>query len=225
MNFFSPPGDVTVVDRPRPQRGRARGAARDHGRRTRPGARLLLGLGTVGDRTDELIDTLGEIGAKGSDVVAIVHKERYLRGRTMDEIDAPAAGRRRPGSASPTSTTYATEVECLAALVAQAPARRRRRADVPRGAAGGLRLARRARRTVDTPRRCAPRCGRRPSARADAWCAPVRRRRGPSRDVDLALEPMSRSPSRSIATRPARASVLSGASPGVAHDRRSRRRR
>ena len=85
----------------------------------RPGARLLLGLGAVGDRTDELIDALGEIGAKGSDVVAIGHKERYLRGRTMDEIDALLrAGAARVGMSD--IDTYETEVECLAALVERA---------------------------------------------------------------------------------------------------------
>lgn len=85
----------------------------------RPGARLLLGLGAVGDRTDELIDALGEIGAKGSDVVAIGHKEWYLRGRTMDEID----GLLRAGAARVGVTdidTYTTEVACLAALVERA---------------------------------------------------------------------------------------------------------
>ena len=85
----------------------------------RPGARLLLGLGAVGDRTDELIDALGEIGAKGSDVVAIGHKEWYLRGRTMDEIDALLrAGAARVGVTD--IDTYPTEVECLAALVERA---------------------------------------------------------------------------------------------------------
>ncbi|MBL0747793.1 Mur ligase [Nocardioides sp. G10] len=85
----------------------------------RPGARLLLGLGAVGDRTDELIDALGEIGAKGSDVVAIGHKEWYLRGRTMDEIDQLLrAGAARVGVTD--IDTYTTEVECLAALVARA---------------------------------------------------------------------------------------------------------
>ena len=85
----------------------------------RPGARLLLGLGAVGDRTDELIDTLGEIGAKGSDVVAIGHKEHYLRGRTMDEIDQLLrAGAARVGVED--IDTHRTEVEALAALVAQA---------------------------------------------------------------------------------------------------------
>nr|WP_253942504.1 Mur ligase family protein [Nocardioides sp. zg-1230] len=85
----------------------------------RPGARLLLGLGAVGDRTDELIDALGEIGAKGSDVVAIGHKEWYLRGRTMKEIDdLLRAGAARVGVTD--IDTYDTEVECLAALVARA---------------------------------------------------------------------------------------------------------
>ena len=85
----------------------------------RPGARLLLGLGAVGDRTDELIDALGEIGAKGSDVVAIGHKEWYLRGRTMDEIDALLrAGAARVGVTD--IDTYPTEVACLAALVERA---------------------------------------------------------------------------------------------------------
>ncbi len=85
----------------------------------RPGARLLLGLGAVGDRTDELIDALGEIGAKGSDVVAIGHKEHYLRGRTMDEIDTLLrAGAARVGVAD--IDTYTTEVACLAALVERA---------------------------------------------------------------------------------------------------------
>jgi cyanophycin synthetase len=85
----------------------------------RPGARLLLGLGAVGDRTDELIDALGEIGAKGSDVVAIGHKAHYLRGRTMKEIDdLLRAGAARVGVTD--IDTYETEVECLAALVERA---------------------------------------------------------------------------------------------------------
>lgn len=85
----------------------------------RPGARLLLGVGAVGDRTDELIDALGEIGAKGSDVLAIGHKERYLRGRTTDEISALLrAGAARVGVED--VPAYDTEVECMAALVAQA---------------------------------------------------------------------------------------------------------
>ncbi|EON23932.1 MULTISPECIES: Mur ligase family protein [Nocardioides] len=121
MNFFSLPGDVTVVmDLAHNEAGLEALLEIMEGVRRRE-ARLLLGLGAVGDRTDELIDALGEIGAKGSDVVAIGHKERYLRHRTMDEIDVLLrAGAARVGVTD--ITTYPTEVECLAGLVEQAHA-------------------------------------------------------------------------------------------------------
>ncbi|PUA79960.1 Mur ligase family protein [Nocardioides currus] len=121
MNFFSLPGDVTaVMDLAHNEAGLEALLEIMEGVR-RPGARLLLGLGAVGDRTDELIDALGEIGAKGSDVLAIGHKERYLRNRTMDEIDQLLrAGAARVGVTD--IETYTTEVECLAALVGQARA-------------------------------------------------------------------------------------------------------
>ena len=83
------------------------------------GARVLLGLGAVGDRTDELTEMLGEIGARHSDVVAIGHKEKYLRGRTVEELETLLrAGAERVGVTDVPS--HATEVACLAALVAQA---------------------------------------------------------------------------------------------------------
>jgi cyanophycin synthetase len=84
-----------------------------------PGSRLLLGLGAVGDRTDELIGRLGEIGAMGADVVAIAHKERYLRGRTLQELEGLLRdGAERVGVTD--IAAYPTEVACLAALVDQA---------------------------------------------------------------------------------------------------------
>lgn len=121
MNFFSLPGEVTLVlDLAHNEAGLEALLEIMEGVR-RPGARLLLGLGAVGDRTDELIDALGEIGAKGSDVVAIAHKERYLRDRTMDEIDVLLrAGAARVGVTD--ITTWTTEVECLAGLVEEAEA-------------------------------------------------------------------------------------------------------
>jgi cyanophycin synthetase len=85
----------------------------------RPSARLLLGLGAVGDRTDELIGRLGEIGAMGADVVAIGHKEHYLRGRSIEELETLLRdGAERVGVSD--VPAYPTEVECLAALVARA---------------------------------------------------------------------------------------------------------
>lgn len=123
MNFFSMPADdgpsvSVVMDLAHNEAGLEALLEIMSGVR-RPGARLLLGLGAVGDRTDELIDALGEIGAKGSDVVAIGHKAHYLRGRTMDEIDQLLrAGAARVGVTD--IDTYETEVECLAALVERA---------------------------------------------------------------------------------------------------------
>jgi cyanophycin synthetase len=122
MNFFTLPvagGDISVVmDLAHNEAGLEALLEIMNGVR-RPGARLLLGVGAVGDRTDELIDALGEIGAKGSDVLAIGHKERYLRGRSMDEISALLrAGAARVGVED--VPAHDTEVECLAALVAQA---------------------------------------------------------------------------------------------------------
>jgi cyanophycin synthetase len=84
-----------------------------------PAGRLLLGLGAVGDRQDDLLEMLGEIGARDTDVVAIGHKQKYLRGRTVEEIDALLrAGAERVGVTD--VATYPTELESLQALVAQA---------------------------------------------------------------------------------------------------------
>ena len=83
------------------------------------GKRIMLGLGVVGDRTQELIETLGEIAGMSADVVAIGHKERYFRNRTRDELDGwMRAGLERVGVTDVVS--YDTEVQSLAALVADA---------------------------------------------------------------------------------------------------------
>ena len=85
----------------------------------RPGARLLLGLGAVGDRQDDLVESLGEMGARDADVAAIAHKARYLRGRSTDELDELfRRGAARVGVEELPS--YPTEVAGLAALVDQA---------------------------------------------------------------------------------------------------------
>jgi cyanophycin synthetase len=85
----------------------------------RPGGRTLLGLGTAGDRTDEIVSALGELAARDCDAVVIVHKERYLRGREIDELDALyRAGAARVGVDEVPS--YRSELDGLHALVARA---------------------------------------------------------------------------------------------------------
>ncbi len=118
MNFFSI-GDVTVViDLAHNEAGLEALIEIMNGVR-RPDARLLLGLGVVGDRQDDLIEKLAEIAARDTDVIAIGHKERYLRGRTIEELDALLrAGAERVGVTG--IPAYPTEVACLSALVGQA---------------------------------------------------------------------------------------------------------
>jgi len=118
MNIFSV-GDVTVVvDLAHNEAGLEALIEILDGVR-RPGARVLLGLGAVGDRQDDLLDKLGEIGARDSDEVVIVHKERYLRGRTLEEMEALLReGAARVGVSDVPS--YPSEVAGLAALVERA---------------------------------------------------------------------------------------------------------
>jgi cyanophycin synthetase len=118
MNFFSI-GDLSVVmDLAHNEAGLEAMVEIMQGVR-RPGGRLLLGLGAVGDRQDELLERLGEIAGMNADVVAIGHKQRYLRGRSLEELDGLLrAGLERVGMTE--ATSYDTEVDSLAALVAQA---------------------------------------------------------------------------------------------------------
>jgi cyanophycin synthetase len=51
-----------------------------------PGAAVRLVLGTAGDRQDSVLQTLGELAARGADDIVIGHKERYLRGRTTGQM-------------------------------------------------------------------------------------------------------------------------------------------
>ncbi len=123
MNFFTlptPAGDAisVVMDLAHNEAGLEALMEIMNGVR-RTGGRLLLGLGVVGDRTDDLIEKLGEIAARDSDVVAIGHKEKYLRGRTTDELEVlMRAGAERVGVTG--VPAYPSEVAVMSALVGQA---------------------------------------------------------------------------------------------------------
>jgi cyanophycin synthetase len=84
-----------------------------------PGGRTLLGLGTAGDRTDEIVHNLGEVAARDADVVVIVHKKEYLRGRDPEDLNAIY----REGAAKVGVSeipAYDSELDGLQALVARA---------------------------------------------------------------------------------------------------------
>jgi cyanophycin synthetase len=118
MNFFSRDDVSVVIDLAHNEAGLEALLEIMNGVR-RPGARLLLGLGAVGDRQDDLVESLGEMGARDADVAVIAHKARYLRGRSTDELDELfRRGAARVGVEDLPS--YPTEVAGLAALVDQA---------------------------------------------------------------------------------------------------------
>jgi cyanophycin synthetase len=86
-----------------------------------PGATVRLVLGGVGDRTDDILRAIGELGARGADRVVIGHKERYLRGRRPEELEHLM----REGAAAVGVTdvpAHPTELAALQALVDEAGA-------------------------------------------------------------------------------------------------------
>jgi cyanophycin synthetase len=83
-----------------------------------PGGRVLAMVGTAGDRSDELIRSLGELAARGADRVVIGEKPRYLRGRDAAEL----VGLLRAGAAEVGVTDVPAlpgELAGLQALVAE----------------------------------------------------------------------------------------------------------
>jgi cyanophycin synthetase len=84
-----------------------------------PGSRIHLGLGAGGDRTDEILENLGEIAGHRADHVVAAHKEQYLRGRAMEDLEAHLRiGLQRAGV--PDVASFRTEIDGLRALVAEA---------------------------------------------------------------------------------------------------------
>ncbi len=118
MNFFSK-GDISVViDLAHNEAGLEALLEIMNGVR-RPPAKLLLGLGAVGDRQDDIVEALGELGARDADVAVIAHKAGYLRGRSTDELDELfRRGAARVGVEHLAS--YPTEVSGLEAMVSEA---------------------------------------------------------------------------------------------------------
>jgi cyanophycin synthetase len=84
-----------------------------------PGGRLLLGVGTAGDRGDDVMVRLGEVAALGADVVEVARKSEYLRGRPPEEMGRLIAeGARHAGLES--LTEHDDELSCLVSLAGQA---------------------------------------------------------------------------------------------------------
>jgi cyanophycin synthetase len=84
-----------------------------------PGGRLLLGVGTAGDRGDDVFVRLGEMAALGADLIEIVHKTGYLRGRSAAQLgELIKSGAAHAGVSD--IPEHESEVAGLAALAARA---------------------------------------------------------------------------------------------------------
>jgi cyanophycin synthetase len=118
MNVYSVGSTTVVVDLAHNEAGLA--ALVEIGRGLRPaGSRLLLVIGTAGDRSDEILRGVGELGARSADVTVIGHKSKYLRGRSVEDMERLF----REGAAAVGVTgieSYDSELEAVRALVALA---------------------------------------------------------------------------------------------------------
>ncbi|NLJ53476.1 MAG: tetratricopeptide repeat protein [Intrasporangiaceae bacterium] len=84
-----------------------------------PGARVLASVGMPGDRTDSQLDSVAEIAGSRADVVAIAHKDKYLRGRSREDLEEHLrAGLGRVGVVP--VGVFDTEVESVRALIERA---------------------------------------------------------------------------------------------------------
>jgi cyanophycin synthetase len=118
MNIYDLRGVTVVVDLAHNEAGVAALLEVLHGLRP-PGAVVRLVLGGVGDRTDEVLRGIGELGARGADTVAIGHKQKYLRGRSVAEMEDLM----REGAAAVgvhDVPAFETELAALQSLVATA---------------------------------------------------------------------------------------------------------
>ena len=118
MNVYDLHGVTVVIDLAHNEAGVEALLEVLHGLRP-PGAVVHLVMGGVGDRTDDVLRGIGELGARGADRVAIAHKERYLRGRTTHELE----GLMRDGAAAVgvhDVPAYPNELAAIQAITDQA---------------------------------------------------------------------------------------------------------
>ncbi|HET6299325.1 MAG TPA: Mur ligase family protein [Kribbella sp.] len=118
MNMYSVRGFTVVIDLAHNEAGLEALLEIMNGVRE-PGGRLLLALGSPGDRSDDMVSAMGAIGARGADRVVIGHKGEYLRGRPPEELEAVF----REGTSSvgvDDVPAFPTELDAAKALVGEA---------------------------------------------------------------------------------------------------------
>jgi cyanophycin synthetase len=128
LNLYERKGVLALVDFAHNEAGLAgllevcRSLASTPGRRAR--GKVRLAVGTAGDRTDEIVHSLGVL-AGGADDVVISEKRHYLRGRDLEEMNAILREGIAEGGYAAEVPAVETELGSLQALLS-----RSRRGDV-----------------------------------------------------------------------------------------------
>ncbi|MGL4176870.1 MAG: tetratricopeptide repeat protein [Dermatophilaceae bacterium] len=79
-----------------------------------PGGRVHLVLGTAGDRTDDILRSLGRLAGRRADHVVIAHKPSYLRGRAEADLER-LLGEGLASAGVAEAPVYPSELSALAA--------------------------------------------------------------------------------------------------------------
>jgi len=120
LNLFERKGVLALIDFAHNEAGLAglmevcRALARAPGRRGN--GKVRLGVGTAGDRTDEILYNLGVLAGAADDVV-ITEKRHYLRGRDLEEMNAILRAGIAEGGFSGEVAAIESELEALEELL------------------------------------------------------------------------------------------------------------
>jgi cyanophycin synthetase len=110
-NLFELDGRVVVMDYAHNEDGMRGLIEICHGLRS-PGARVWLGFGSAGDRTNAILHRVSYRAARGVDVPAIVELQRYLRGRDPADLIARLQAGLADGG-KPEAPVFPNELEAL----------------------------------------------------------------------------------------------------------------
>ena len=127
LNLFQRDGVLAIVDFAHNEAGLSGllDVARSLARRVAPAApvgRVRLAIGTAGDRTDAILLRIGELAAAGADEVVICEKRHYLRGRSLEAMNALLRYGARRGGYTGEVIAHPTELAALQALLEDAAA-------------------------------------------------------------------------------------------------------
>ena len=117
MNLFALDGRTVVVDVAHNEAS-MRALLEVCGGLRQAGAAVRIAVGTAGDRPDQVLRLLGELAASHADRVVIAEKRKYLRGRTVEEMNQ----RYREGALTAGQgdvPAFPTELAALTALLAE----------------------------------------------------------------------------------------------------------